>query len=86
MGGDPPDRGAHPGVFRHHHLGERRGEDGRLFHVLHGHLDGRGVAERAQVQEVGVDVPVCGLDPQREAALGFKVQGLREREGDKCGG
>lgn len=76
VGGDPPDGGAHPGVFGDHHPGERHGEDGRLIHVLHRHLDGRGVAEGAQAQEVGVDVPVCGFDPQREAALCLKVQGL----------
>lgn len=85
MGGDPPDGGAHPGVLRHHHLGERRGEDGRLVHVLDRHLDGRGVAEGAQAQEVGVDVPVCGFDPEREAALRLEVQRLRGTEGDKGG-
>lgn len=82
MGRDPPDGRAHPGVFRNHHLGERRGEDGRLVHVLHRHPDGGGVAEGAQAQEVGVDVPVGGLDPQREAALRLEVQRLEGTAGD----
>lgn len=85
MGGDLPDGGAHPGVFRNHHVGERRREDGRLVHVVHRHLDGRGVAEGAQVEEVGVDVPVGGFDPQGEAALCFKVQRLEETQGHKRG-
>lgn len=73
MGRDSPDRGANPGVFRNNHLAERRGEDGRLVHVFHRHLDGRCVAKRAQAQEVGVNIPVCGFDSQREAALCFEV-------------
>lgn len=85
VGGHPPDGGAHPGVFQHHHPGERRGEDGRLVHVLHRHLDGGGVAEGAQAQEVGVDVPVGGFQPEREAALGLEVQRLQGTEGDRGG-
>jgi len=62
VGGDSPDWGAHPGVFRNNHPAERRGKDGRLVHVFHRQLDRRGVAKWARAQEVGVDVPVRGLD------------------------
>lgn len=83
MGGHLPDGGAHPGVFGNHHVGEWRRKDGRLVHVLHRHLDVRGVAERAQAEEVGVNVSVGGLDPQREDALCFEVQRLEETQGHK---
>lgn len=78
MGRDSSDWGAHFGIFRNNHLGEWRGEDGGLLHIFHCHLDRRCVAKWAQIQEVGVDVPVCGFDSQRKAALGFKVERLEE--------
>lgn len=73
VGRDSPDRRANFGVFRNNHLAEWRGEDRRLVHVFHRHLDGRRVAKWAQAQEVGVNIPVCGFDSQREAALCFEV-------------
>lgn len=73
MSGDPPNGDAHSGVLGDHHLAKLCGEHGRLVHVLHRHLDRRGVAERTQVHKRRVDIPIGGFDSQVKAVLGLKV-------------
>lgn len=82
---DGPDGGSYRCLLRDYHLAERRGEDGRLVHVLHVEAHCRCVAKRPQGQESQVDVSIGRLDTQGVARLGLKVQALpigkvRERE------